>query len=65
MSKILIVEDNEENWDMLSRRLRRRGCEVMIAVDGAEGLELTRAEKPDLLLLMGKPVRALCGCLVE
>lgn len=51
MSKILIVEDNEENWDMLSRRLRRRGYEVLIAVDGAMGLELSRAAKPDLLLL--------------
>jgi CheY-like chemotaxis protein len=57
MAKILIVEDNEMNRDMLSRRLERRGFEIVIAVDGKEGIERTRSEQPDLILLdMSLPV---------
>jgi CheY-like chemotaxis protein len=57
MAKILIVEDNEMNRDMLSRRLERRGFEIVIAVDGQEGIERTRSEQPDLILLdMSLPV---------
>ncbi len=51
MSKILLVEDNEMNRDMLSRRLARRGYEVLIAVDGEEGLALAGASIPDLILM--------------
>jgi two-component system, cell cycle response regulator DivK len=55
--RILLVEDNELNRDMLSRRLVRRGFEIAIAVDGAEGLSLARRERPDLVLLdMSLPV---------
>jgi CheY-like chemotaxis protein len=57
MLKILLVEDNETNRDMLSRRLARRGYEVIIAVDGVEGLALARAEAPHLILMdMSLPV---------
>jgi CheY-like chemotaxis protein len=57
MTKILIVEDNEMNLDMLSRRLERRGYEVVIATDGAKGLELAKSERPDLILMdMSLPV---------
>jgi CheY-like chemotaxis protein len=51
MAKILLVEDNEMNRDMLTRRLQRRGHEVVVAVDGAEGLELARREAPTLILM--------------
>jgi CheY-like chemotaxis protein len=51
MIKLLLVEDNEMNRDMLSRRLIRRGYEVAIAVDGAQGVEMARTEKPDLVLM--------------
>lgn len=51
MPRVLLVEDNELNRDMLSRRLVRRGYEVLIAVDGAEGVATTRRERPDLVLL--------------
>ena len=51
MAKILLVEDNEMNRDMLARRLQRRGHEVVVAVDGAEGLELARSEAPTLILM--------------
>ena len=51
MAKILLVEDNEMNRDMLKRRLERRGHEVSIAVDGAEGVELATSVKPDLILM--------------
>ena len=55
--KILIVEDNEMNRDMLSRRLVKKGFEVIIALDGAEGVEKTINEKPDLVLMdMSLPV---------
>ena len=57
MSKILLVEDQEMNRDMLSRRLTKRGYDVAIAVDGAEGLEKARSESPDLILMdMSLPV---------
>jgi CheY-like chemotaxis protein len=57
MAKILIVEDNIENWDMLSRRLQRRGYEVVIAGDGQQALEMARSEAPDLILMdMNLPV---------
>lgn len=55
--KILLVEDNEMNRDMLTRRLQRRGYAVVSAVDGAEGLALAEREAPDLILLdMSLPV---------
>lgn len=57
MPKILLVEDNEMNRDMLSRRLERKGYEVVIAVDGSEGLKMARSETPDLILMdMSLPV---------
>ena len=51
MPKILLIEDNEMNRDMLSRRLTRKGFHVIVAEDGRKGLELTRTEKPDLVLM--------------
>jgi CheY-like chemotaxis protein len=51
MSKILLVEDNELNRDMLSRRLQRRGYEVMLAVDGPSGVEMAQTHAPDLVLM--------------
>ena len=51
MYKILLVEDNEANRDMLSRRLMRRGYEVVIAIDGERGLALAGSEMPDLILM--------------
>jgi CheY-like chemotaxis protein len=51
MPKILLVEDNEMNRDMLSRRLKRKDYEVIIAVDGAEGVAMARSELPDLILM--------------
>jgi CheY-like chemotaxis protein len=51
MQRILLVEDNELNRDMLSRRLVRRGYQVEIAVDGREGLSMAGASSPDLILL--------------
>lgn len=58
MARILLVEDNEMNRDMLSRRLRRRKFDVDLAVDGQEALDMTRAEAPDLILLdMSLPVK--------
>jgi two-component system cell cycle response regulator DivK len=57
MAKILIVEDNEMNRDMLSRRLARRGYAVVIAVDGEQGLAAAQVEIPDLILMdMSLPV---------
>ena len=57
MTKILIVEDNEMNRDMLSRRLARRGYQIVIAVDGGEGIAAASAERPDLILMdMSLPV---------
>jgi two-component system cell cycle response regulator DivK len=51
MPKILLVEDNEMNRDMLSRRLVRRGYEVVIALDGEQGLAMARSESPALILM--------------
>ena len=51
MARILLVEDQEMNRDMLARRLKKRGYEVSIAVDGAEGVERARTESPDLILM--------------
>ena len=51
MSKILLVEDNEMNRDMLSRRLERKGFEVVIAVHGQAGVELASSSNPDLILM--------------
>ncbi|GAB4207530.1 MAG: response regulator [Roseiflexaceae bacterium] len=57
MARILLVEDNEMNRDMLSRRLERRGHELLIATDGQQGLELARNGAPDLVLMdMSLPV---------
>jgi two-component system, cell cycle response regulator DivK len=51
MPKILLIEDNEMNRDMLSRRLERKGYEIVLAVDGAQGVAVARAEQPDLVLM--------------
>jgi CheY-like chemotaxis protein len=51
MAKILLVEDNEMNRDMLSRRLERRGYEVIVAVDGEEGVTRAKADEPDLVVM--------------
>lgn len=51
MVKILLVEDNEMNRDMLSRRLERKGYEVVVAVDGVQGIAKAQAEAPDLILM--------------
>ncbi len=57
MTKILLVEDNAMNRDMLSRRLERKGFEVVMAVDGAEGIAIAQSEAPDLILMdMSLPV---------
>ena len=51
MSKILLVEENEMNRDMLTRRLERKGFEVVIAVDGQQGVDMAGSESPDLILM--------------
>src|SRR3954469_920136 len=51
MPKILLVEDNEMNRDMLARRLTRKGYEVVMAVDGRQGVNIASSEKPDLILM--------------
>jgi len=57
MTKILLVEDNEMNRDMLSRRLIRRGFQVVFAMDGQQGIDFARSEQPDIILMdMGLPV---------
>lgn len=57
MPRILIVEDNEVNRDMLSRRLTRRGYEVILAIDGQEGISMAQTQNPDLILMdMSLPV---------
>jgi CheY-like chemotaxis protein len=57
MAKILLVEDNEMNRDMLSRRLTRRGYDVVMAVDGGEGVAMAQSAGPDLILMdMSLPV---------
>jgi CheY-like chemotaxis protein len=57
MAKILLVEDNEMNRDMLSRRLTRSGFEVLVAVDGRQGVAMAASERPDVILMdMSLPV---------
>ena len=57
MQKILVVEDNEMNRDMVGRRLQRRGYDVVVAVDGQEGIDMAYSEDPDLILMdMSLPV---------
>ena len=57
VAKILLVEDNEDNRDMLSRRLEMNGYEVVVAVDGEEGVAMAASEAPDLILMdMGLPL---------
>ena len=57
MATILVIEDNEMNLDMLSRRLSKRGHTVLIATDGAQGVDMTHQHKPDLILMdMSLPV---------
>jgi two-component system cell cycle response regulator DivK len=57
MPKILLVEDNEMNRDMLSRRLQRKGYQVVLALDGQNGVEMTQTQAPDLVLMdMSLPV---------
>ncbi len=57
MARILLVEDNEMNRDMLSRRLSKRGYEVLIAQDGGEGIAMAHSQSPDLILMdMSLPV---------
>jgi two-component system cell cycle response regulator DivK len=51
MQRILLVEDNEANRDMLSRRLERSGFAVLVAADGRQGIDLARSERPDLILM--------------
>ena len=57
MPKVLLVEDNEMNRDMLSRRLIKRGYTVLMAIDGQQGIDMALSEKPDIILLdMSLPV---------
>jgi len=57
MTKVLLVEDNEMNRDMLSRWLNRRGYDVVFAVDGQQSLDVARSEKPDIIIMdLGLPV---------
>ena len=57
MAKILLVEDNEMNRDMLSRRLIKKGFEVVMAIDGQKGLDMATSESPDIILLdMSLPI---------
>jgi CheY-like chemotaxis protein len=57
MTKVLLVEDNEMNRDMLSRRLIRRGFEVIFAADGQQGVELAKSARPDIILMdMSLPI---------
>ena len=57
MGKVLLIEDNEMDRDMLSRRLIRRGFQVVFAIDGQQGVDLARSERPDIILMdMSLPV---------
>ena len=57
MAKVLVVEDNEMNRDMLSRRLQRRGYEVVVSVDGEDGVAKAQSESPDIIIMdMDLPV---------
>lgn len=51
MAKVLLIEDNEMNRDMLSRRLKRQGYQVIVAVDGKQGISKAQSEMPDLILM--------------
>ena len=51
MAKVLVVDDDEMNRDMLSRRLKRKGFDVSIAVNGKEAVDMTRADRPDIVLM--------------
>ena len=51
MTKILLVEDNEMNRDMLSRRLSRKGYEIVMAVNGLEGVQMAKSQQPDIILM--------------
>ena len=51
MAKVLLIEDNEMNRDMLSRRLIRRGFQVVFEMDGQQGIDLARSERPDIILM--------------
>ena len=51
MNRLLLVEDNEMNRDMLTQRLERKGYQIMIAVDGIEGVRMAKSERPDLILM--------------
>jgi len=63
MPKILLVEDNEMNRDMLSRRLVRRGFDVIVAVDGESGVVTAQTELPDLIVMdMSLPILDLSTC---
>ena len=58
MTKILLVEDNEMNKDMLSRRLMKKGYDVVFAMDGQEAIDMAQSETPDVILMdMGLPVK--------
>jgi two-component system cell cycle response regulator DivK len=58
MARILLVEDNEMNRDMLSRRLTKREHVVLVAVDGQQGVDMARAERPDIVLMdMSLPIK--------
>ena len=57
MTRVLLVEDHEEIWDFLSRRLKRRGYDVILATDGQQAVDKARAERPDIILLdMNLPI---------
>jgi two-component system, cell cycle response regulator DivK len=61
MTKILLIEDNELNRDMLSRRLQKRGFEIVMAVDGESGIDMARSGAPDLIL-MDMSLPGIDGC---
>ena len=57
MAKLLLVEDNEMNRDMLSRRLERKGFQIVMAIDGQQGVDMAQSESPDLILMdMSLPI---------
>ena len=57
MTRVLLVEDHEEIWDFLSRRLKRRGYDVILATDGQQAVDKARGERPDVILLdMNLPI---------
>ena len=58
MTKVLLVEDNEMNKDMLSRRLMKKGYDIIFAMDGQEAIDMAKSEMPDVILMdMGLPVK--------